>query len=599
MAKRYGRRQNRLANNVVELVVRLQDKLSRPLEGINSQLAAFGARIGTLVGAAGIAGLVSGLGAFAKRSFEAADAIGDAAERAGVAVESLSRLKYVAEQNDVEFGALTIAIKRWQVTLSQAASGSKDAGDALKLLHLNASQLKGLRLEDQLKIIADQFARIRDPADQTRVAVELFGRAGEQLVPLLNKGGAAISDLTAEADRLGITLDQNTVGAVDRADKALKRLLATIGGAGQRAAGNIALAIMGPQDEIDAASIKISKLIEQRKMLQESAKSAGADAPEWFKRINADAMAKVNQQLEDANRNLQTLKKTAAANGPAALEIPKVEGPISEVLIKQRKAELQGLAKLLDQFEQDTRLSEDKIYRDYLETVDKIQQLVDSGALDADKAIQRISDARLKFEKDTQIELIDINKIESQKVVVTKVLTEQQRAVDKFVDTLSTGLDNLAHSGELTGKSILKYLLSAFEAQALKDAITGLGNYLKKSLGGSTSSGGGSSAIGSFLNAIFGHAAGGGRGGMRWVGEDGPELDTGGGNIMNRRQLQFAMGSGSGGDVSIGPTTIIVQGASDPAATAQYVEARIQSNNRKQLEQINRLLKDNYGRPLR
>lgn len=492
---------------------------------------------------------------------------------------------------------MTFSIKRWQVTLSQAASGSTDAANALKLLQLNAAQLKSLSLEDQLRVIADQFARIRDPADQTRVAVELFGRSGEQLVPLLKQGGAAIADLTAEAERLGITLDEHTVGAVDRADKALKRFFATVGGAGQRAAGNIALAIMGPKDEIDQAGITIDKLLEQRKMLEESAKSAGADAPAWFKRINADAMAKVNQELEAANQNLQKLQKTASANGPAPLEIPKQEGPISEVLIKQRKAELEGLAKLLDQFEKDTKLSEDKIFQDYLETTNKIKELQKSGIIDAEEAAKRTRDARIKFENDV---LIDPVKITQSKVIVTQVLSEQQRAVDKFVDTLSTGLDNLAHSGELTGRSILKYLLSAFEAQALKDAIAGLGTYLKKALGGT--GGASSSGIGSFLAGIFGafgHAAGGGRGGMRWVGEDGPELDTGGGNIMNRRQLAFAMGGGGGGDVSIGPTTIVVQGASDPAATAQYVEARIQSNNRKQLEQINRLLKDNYGRPLR
>ena len=597
MAKRYGRRQSRLANNVVELVVRLQDKLSVPLQEINGKLTAFGARLGTMLGAVGLAGAATAFASFAKRSFEAADALGDAAERAGVAVESLSRLKFVAEQNDVEFGALTLGIKRWQVTLSQAASGSKDAGDALGLLKLNASQLKGLRLEDQLKIIADQFSRIRDPADQTRVAVELFGRAGEQLVPLLNKGGAAISDLTAEADRLGITLDQSTVGAVDRADKALKRLLATISGTGQRAAGNIALAIMGPQDEIDAASIKISKLIEQRKMLEESAKSAGPDAPDWFKRINADAMAKVNQQLEDANRNLQTLQKTAAAKGPAPLEIPKEPEKISEVLITQRKAELQGLAKLLDQFEQDTKTTEDKIYQDYLDTTTKIQELQKAGIIDAEEAAKRTRDARIKFENDV---LIDPVKITQTKAIIQQTLTEQQRAVDKFVDTLSTGLENLARSGELTGRSILKYLLSAFEAQVLKDAIAGLGNYLKKSLGGT--GGASSSGIGSFLAGIFGafgHAAGGGRmSGPRIVGEDGPELDMGSGNILNRRQLAFA-GTGGGG-VTLNTSNVWnIDGSANPAATAQYVESRMQSNNRKLLEQVNRLMRDNYGRPLR
>lgn len=536
---------------------------------------------------------------FGKRSFETAAALGDAAERAGVAVESLSRLRLVAEQSNVEFGSLTVAIKSWQLLLSRASSGQQDAADSLNLLRLNASQLKSLRLEDQLKVIADQFSRIRDPADQTRVAVELFGRAGEQLVPLLNKGGAAIADLSAEADRLGITLDQNTVSAVNRADNALKRFLATIGGAGQRAAGNIALAIMGPKDEIEAASIEIDKLLEQRKMLEESAKSAGPDAPAWFRRINSNAMAKVNQELERANQNLLALQKTAAANGPAPLEIPKEPEKISEVLITQRKAELQGLAKLLDQFEQDTKSSEDKIYQDYLDTTNKIKELQKAGIIDAAEAAKRISNAQIKFENDV---LIDPVKITQSKVIIQQTLTEQQRAVDKFVDTLSTGLENLARSGELTGRSILKYLLSAFEAQVLKDAIAGLGNYLKKSLGGTGSTG--SSALGSFIGGIFGafgHAAGGGSmSGPRIVGEDGPELALGGGSILNRRQLAFAMGGGGGAGVNYAPTTVVnINGSDNAAQTAQYVEARIQANNRKQLEQMDRLLKNNYGRGLR
>lgn len=445
--------------------------------------------------------------------------------------------------------------------------------------------------------IADQFTRIRDPADQTRVAVELFGRAGEQLVPLLKKGGGAIAELTAEADRLGITLDNKATGAVDRAAHALDRLKAIWTGTWSRVAGNLALAILGPANDLEKAQITMDKLIEQRNMLNEAI-ARTPDPPEMFKKSRAEELARINRELDQQLRLINALQRKSKAEAGPELVIPKEAGPITEVTIKQRKAELEGLAKLLDQFERDTKSTEDKIYQDYLETTNKIKELQKAGIIDAEEAAKRISNARIKYESDV---LIDPVKITQSKVIVQQVLTDQQRAVDKFVDTLSTGLDNLAHSGELTGKSILKYLLASFEAQALKDAIAGLGNYLKKSLGG-TGSSGSSNALGSFLAGIFGafgHAAGGGRmSGPRIVGEDGPELDMGGGNILNRRQLAFA-GAGRGSSVSIGPTTIIVQGTSDPAATAQYVEARIQSNNRKQLEQVNRLLKDNFGRALR
>lgn len=177
-------------------------------------------------------------------------------------------------------------------------------------------------------------------------------------------------------------------------------------------------------------------------------------------------------------------------------------------------------------------------------------------------------------------------------------IRKQQEALTTFIDTFKQGLTNLAMSGKTSGRDILKYLLSAFQSQVLKAAIDALGNYLKGALGGT----GKAAGIGSFISGLFGafgHAAGGGRGGIRWVGEEGPELDTGGGNIMNRRQLAFAMGGSGGTNVTFGGTTIVIQGSENPAQTAQYVEARIQANNRKQLEQMNRLLRENYGRGLR
>lgn len=533
---------------------------------------------------------------FTKDSFQLADAIGDAADRAGVAVESLSRLKYAADQSDVNFESLTIAIKRWQVTLSQASSGSTDAAGAIGLLGISAAQLKSLTLEEQLRKIADQFSRIKDPADQTRVAVELFGRAGEQLVPLLNKGGSAIGDLTAEADRLGITLDEKTSKSIDQADKALKKLLATVQSGVSQGLGKLAYNLVGPLDNIDAAERRIRDLEKDRNAFLRGAANA----------LPADKIQKeldlIDARIAGAKQALEVVKRSEAqfeeSQNKNALAIPD-DSKITDVTIKQRKAELEGLAKLLDQFEQDTKLTEDKIYQDYLETTNKIKELQKAGIIDAEEAAKRASNARIKFENDA---LIDPVKITQSRVVVTQVLSEQQRAVDKFVDTLSTGLENLARSGELTGRSILKYLLSAFEAQVLKDAIAGLGNYLKKSLGGTGSSG--SSALGSFINGIFGafgHAAGGGRmSGPRVVGEDGPELDMGGGNIMNRRQLAFAMGGGGGAGVNYAPTTVVnISGSDNAAQTAQYVEARIQANNRKQLEQMDRLLKNNYGRGLR
>ena len=56
------------------------------------------------------------------------------------------------------------------------------------------------------------------------------------------------------------------------------------------------------------------------------------------------------------------------------------------------------------------------------------------------------------------------------------------------------------------------------------------------------------SKVGKFLGGIFGNAGGGQESGLRWVGEEGPELVASGPNAMrvyNMRQMAFAGGGGS------------------------------------------------------
>lgn len=236
---------------------------------------------------------------FARQAFNAADAIGDAAERAGIAVETFSRLKFAAEQNDVEFGALTTGIRKFQVELSKAADGGTAASGVFAQIGLNAQKLKGLALEQQLGAIADAFTKIQSPADRVRVATELFGKTGSQLGPLLAQGSAGIAKLAAEADRLGITMSGTTAAGVDQADKAIKRLKATLEGFAARFAAGLSLAILGSPDEQQQLEDQIRKLEERRARLEQgnfgrgSASTAGKSA--------------ARAEIEAINKELDTL----------------------------------------------------------------------------------------------------------------------------------------------------------------------------------------------------------------------------------------------------------------------------------------------------
>lgn len=277
---------------------------------------------------------------FAKSAFEAASAIGDAAARSGVAVESLSRLKFAAEQNNASFESLTIGVKKLQDNLSNAARGSSEAESAFNSLGLDAAALKGKTLEQQLSTIADRFKLVTSAEDQTRIAADLFGKSGADLIPLLNQGSAGIAALTAEADRLGITLTGSMSAAIDTTDRAVKQLQATLQSLVTKGIGYTVLGVQTTAEWVarqlhgadtvqgrleDQATDLFSKrrdLVESIARDQEALKSAGATQGrvlQVYIAANQRDLTEIEKQLNVVNEQLLQIEKDsqrlAAAGG--------------------------------------------------------------------------------------------------------------------------------------------------------------------------------------------------------------------------------------------------------------------------------------------
>jgi phage-related protein len=68
-------------------------------------------------------------------------------------------------------------------------------------------------LYDVLPQLADKFRSMPAGAERTALALKLFGRAGQQMLPFLVKGSAGIADLEKRADDLGLTLSGKDLDA--------------------------------------------------------------------------------------------------------------------------------------------------------------------------------------------------------------------------------------------------------------------------------------------------------------------------------------------------------------------------------------------------
>lgn len=227
-------------------------RAAKNLQELNKQAQIVGAAVGT----AFVAGTAA-LAFFVKQSIDTMDAMSKLAQQTGTTVESISALSYAASLSDVSQEQLGDAISRLTKNMSDAARGTGEARAGFAALGLSVTDANGnLKSSDTvLSEIADKFASYKDGAEKTALAVNIFGRAGAQLIPLLNSGADGIADLEAEATRLGITLDTKTAQAAEAFNDSLTKLGATWTGLGNRLAAAALPALNGfTQALIDATT---------------------------------------------------------------------------------------------------------------------------------------------------------------------------------------------------------------------------------------------------------------------------------------------------------------------------------------------------------
>jgi hypothetical protein len=249
-------------------------------------------------------------GTFAYSALQAADAVGDAAERAQLAVGEFGRLEYIASSTGVNFNELTGAIKDYRKGLDEASLGQGNVKEGLDRLYLSAAELRGISLEDQLALIADRFKAISDPAERAAVAQKIFGGAGQALIPLLAKGGEGLKELGEEAERLGQVFDERAVAGADRLTGALGRLTQASKVAAGNFFGNLAADILGTGNAIKDAEHKLAELIARRDELQAN--------PLIFGQAASGELLLLNQEIKKLENNLIALQIAANPYGSGA-----------------------------------------------------------------------------------------------------------------------------------------------------------------------------------------------------------------------------------------------------------------------------------------
>lgn len=210
----------------VELYVK-NSALVKGLDQAGKELARLGAniaRIGGSLAAAGAA-ITGPLSAAVLRFVSVGSALQDMSSRTGVSGTALAELGYAAEQTGASMGDVENGLRRMQRTVNDASTGMASAADALGELGLSAAQLEGMSPEDQFELIGQRMAAIEDPTKKAAVAMEIFGRSGTMLLPMLDN----VRELRQEARDLQLAPSEESVALADALGDAMDSTKASIG----------------------------------------------------------------------------------------------------------------------------------------------------------------------------------------------------------------------------------------------------------------------------------------------------------------------------------------------------------------------------------
>lgn len=220
---------NLLDDNVRKNAASMDASLGRIDKAADRVGKSFGLVKGAVVGfVAGIA--TSEITSAAMAGLEYASSLGEVAQQLGVTTRDLQVYRYAASQAGISQDEMDAGLSKLTRSIGEAAAGSKKQVEAFREIGVSVVDANGkLRTAGEvIPRIADGLAKIEDPASRARIEVDLFGKAGQKLDTLLSGGSGAISDLAAQADKLGIVLSDRLIQqADDAADKmaALKQVL--------------------------------------------------------------------------------------------------------------------------------------------------------------------------------------------------------------------------------------------------------------------------------------------------------------------------------------------------------------------------------------
>lgn len=208
----------KLGNLAVQVGKKLKTGLENAFKTLVKSITAFSASLSALT--VGFVKLVND-------TADWGDEIDKQSQKVGFSAEAYQVWDQVLQHCGADVSALGPAMK----TLTKAvASDSEDIANAFSAIGLSQQQLMGMSAEEQFDAVIRGLQGIGDEGERTRLAMELLGKSGQELGPLLNTTAEETQKLKDDVYALGGVMSDEAVKASADYKDSLQNLKTVIGG---------------------------------------------------------------------------------------------------------------------------------------------------------------------------------------------------------------------------------------------------------------------------------------------------------------------------------------------------------------------------------
>lgn len=193
-----------------------------------------GFKTATLAVAAGIAAVATSAIVLATKASETTDRIDKMSQRLGLSRQGFQEWEFVLSQAGTSIDTVQIGMKTLSQRMNEANEGAGKGADIFKQLGIRITE--SMTQEEAFNVTIKALQNMEDGVKKAALAQELFGRTGQELLPLLNSTAKSTEELKNKAQELGLILGDDAINAgvmftdqMDQIKRAMGAVITTIG----------------------------------------------------------------------------------------------------------------------------------------------------------------------------------------------------------------------------------------------------------------------------------------------------------------------------------------------------------------------------------